>query len=38
MGDTGSQSLGGSLAIISILLKQEFVLAIAGGLFVIEAL
>lgn len=38
MGDTGSQSFGGSLAIISILLKQEFVLAIAGGLFVIEAL
>ena len=38
MGDAGSQSFGGSLAIISILLKQEFVLAIAGGLFVIEAL
>ena len=38
MGDTGSQSLGGSLAVISILLKQEFVLAIAGGLFVIEAI
>ena len=38
MGDAGSQAFGGSLAIISILLKQEFVLAIAGGLFVIEAL
>ena len=38
MGDTGSQSLGASLAVTSILLKQEFVLAIAGGLFVIEAL
>ena len=36
MGDTGSQSLGASLAVASILLKQEFVLAIAGGLFVIE--
>tara|TARA_X000000368_G_C23053122_1_gene722455 strand:+ start:970 stop:1905 length:936 start_codon:yes stop_codon:yes gene_type:complete len=36
MGDTGSQSLGGCLAITAILLKQEFVLAIAGGLFVIE--
>ena len=38
MGDTGSQSLGATLAVTSILLKQEFVLAIAGGLFVIEAL
>ena len=38
MGDTGSQSLGASLAVAAILLKQEFVLAIAGGLFVIEAL
>ena len=38
MGDTGSQSLGASLAVSAILLKQEFVLAIAGGLFVIEAL
>ena len=37
MGDTGSQSLGATLAVTSILLKQEFVLAIAGGLFVIEA-
>ena len=38
MGDTGSQSLGASLAVAAILLKQEFVLAIAGGLFVIEAI
>jgi len=38
MGDTGSQSLGASLAVTSIILKQEFVLAIAGGIFVIEAL
>ena len=38
MGDTGSQSLGGSLAVTSILLKQEIVLAVAGGLFVIETL
>ena len=36
MGDTGSQSLGASLAVTSILLKQEIVLAVAGGLFVIE--
>jgi len=38
MGDTGSQSLGASLAVTSILLKQEIVLAVAGGLFVIEAI
>ena len=31
MGDTGSQSLGGSLAVTSILLKQEIVLAVAGA-------
>ena len=30
--------MGASLAVAAILLKQEFVLAIAGGLFVIEAL
>ena len=38
MGDTGSQALGGALAIVAILTKQEFLLAVAGGLFVIEAL
>ena len=38
MGDTGSQSLGASLAVTSILLKQEIVLAVAGGIFVIETL
>ncbi len=38
MGDTGSQSIGGALGIVSILTKQEFLLAIAGFLFVIEAL
>ena len=38
MGDTGSQSIGGALGILSILTKQEFLLAIAGFLFVIEAL
>ncbi|RKZ02217.1 MAG: phospho-N-acetylmuramoyl-pentapeptide-transferase [Candidatus Hydrothermota bacterium] len=37
MGDTGSQALGGALAIMAILTKQEVLLAIAGGLFVIEA-
>ena len=38
MGDTGSQSLGASLAVTSILLKQEIVLAVAGGVFVLETL
>ena len=38
MGDTGSQSLGASLAVTSILLKQEIVLAVAGGLFVLETI
>ena len=34
MGDTGSLSLGGSLAAIAIIVKHEIVLAIIGGLFV----
>lgn len=38
MGDTGSQALGGSLGILAILTKQELLLAVAGGLLVIEAL
>ncbi len=38
MGDTGSQMIGGILAIVSILVKQEILLAIAGGVFVMEAL
>jgi len=36
MGDTGSLSLGGSLGAISIISKHEIVLAIIGGLFVLE--
>ncbi len=36
MGDTGSLSLGGSLAAIAIIAKHEIVLAIIGGLFVLE--
>jgi len=36
MGDTGSLSLGGSLGAISIITKHEIVLAIVGGLFVLE--
>lgn len=38
MGDSGSQSIGGIIAISSVLLKQEILIIIAGGLFVIEAL
>ena len=36
MGDTGSLSLGGSLATVAIIVKHEIVLAIIGGLFVLE--
>ncbi len=36
MGDTGSLSLGGSLAAVAIMVKHEIVLAIIGGLFVLE--
>lgn len=38
MGDTGSLALGGSLGVISVITKHEFVLAIIGGLFVMEAI
>jgi phospho-N-acetylmuramoyl-pentapeptide-transferase len=37
MGDTGSLSLGGALGAISVITKHELVLAIVGGLFVLEA-
>src|SRR3546814_12844951 len=36
MGDTGSLSLGGALGAISVVTKHELVLAIIGGLFVLE--
>ncbi len=38
MGDTGSLALGGMLGAISVVTKHEIVLAIVGGLFVLEAL
>jgi phospho-N-acetylmuramoyl-pentapeptide-transferase len=38
MGDTGSMALGGILAAGAVLMKLEFVLAIAGLVYVIEAL
>lgn len=36
MGDTGSLSLGGALGTIAVVTKHEIVLAIIGGLFVLE--
>ncbi len=38
MGDVGSLSLGGALGTIAIIIKQEFLLVIVGGVFVMEAL
>ena len=38
MRNTGSMALGGVLAAAAILLKMEFVVAIAGFLYVLEAL
>jgi len=37
MGDIGSLSLGGSLGAVAIIIKQEVLLAIVGGIFVMEA-
>jgi phospho-N-acetylmuramoyl-pentapeptide-transferase len=38
MGDVGSLALGGALGTVAILIKQEFLLVIVGGVFVLEAL
>jgi phospho-N-acetylmuramoyl-pentapeptide-transferase len=38
MGDTGSLAIGGILGVIALSLKQEFLLVIVGGVFVLEAL
>ncbi|MDF7825732.1 phospho-N-acetylmuramoyl-pentapeptide-transferase [Pontiellaceae bacterium B12227] len=37
MGDTGSLALGGAIAMLAILIKQELLLVIVGGVFVLEA-
>ncbi len=37
MGDTGSLSMGGALGAVAVVTKNEFTLAIVGGLFVVEA-
>jgi len=38
MGDVGSLALGGALGTVAILIKQELLLPIVGGVFVAEAL
>lgn len=38
MGDTGSLFLGGSLGLVAVIIKQELILVVVGGLFVIEVL
>ena len=38
MGDVGSLALGGALGMLAVVTKQELVLVIAGGVFVLEAL
>ena len=36
MGDTGSLALGGVIGLIAVLVKQELLLVIVGGVFVME--
>ena len=38
MGDIGSLSLGAALGIIAVIIRQEIILAIMGGVFVVETL
>ncbi|MCB1175487.1 MAG: phospho-N-acetylmuramoyl-pentapeptide-transferase [Leptospiraceae bacterium] len=38
MGDTGSLALGAALGMVAIIIKKEFLLVLAGGVFVAEAL
>lgn len=38
MGDTGSLAIGGTMAVVSVLLKQEMLFPLLGGLFIAEAL
>jgi phospho-N-acetylmuramoyl-pentapeptide-transferase len=38
MGDTGSLALGGAIAMVAVLIRQELTLVIVGGVFVMEAL
>jgi phospho-N-acetylmuramoyl-pentapeptide-transferase len=38
MGDTGSLAIGGAIGTVAVLTKQEFMLVMIGGVFVLEAL
>jgi len=38
MGDVGSLGLGGALAVVAVLIKQEVLLVFIGGMFIMEAL
>jgi len=38
MGDTGSLAIGGALGVVAVMVKQEILLLLVGGVFVIEAL
>lgn len=38
MGDVGSLALGGAIATVAVIIKQEFLLPFIGGIFVVEAL
>jgi phospho-N-acetylmuramoyl-pentapeptide-transferase len=38
MGDTGSLSIGGAIGLIAVLVKQELLLILVGGVFVVEAM
>ncbi len=38
MGDTGSLLLGGAIGLVAVLIKQEILLLVVGGVFVIEAI
>ena len=38
MGDVGALALGGALGVIAVIVRQELVLAIMGGVFVVETL
>ncbi len=38
MGDVGSLALGGAMGTVAVMIKQEFLLGVVGGIFVMEAL
>jgi phospho-N-acetylmuramoyl-pentapeptide-transferase len=38
MGDTGSMAMGGLLSAVAVMVKQELILVLAGGIFVAEAM